>query len=72
MPEGLEILENRIEKLRSTIEHHVANVTLLMNIIKKLRRDIELATEIMTPEQQATFYEGVRLMDRAIAEYEEE
>lgn len=72
MPEGLEILENRIEKLRSTIEHHVANVTLLMNIIKKLRRDIELATEIMSSEQQATFYEGVRLMDKAIAEYEEE
>lgn len=72
MVEGLEILENRIEKLRSTIEHHVANVTLLMNIIKKLRRDIELATEIMSSEQQATFYEGVRLMDKAIADYEEE
>ena len=72
MAEGLKTLENRIEKLRNTIEHHVANVNMLLNIIKKLRRDIELATEIMSSEQQATFYEGVRLMDKAIADYEEE
>ena len=43
-----------------------------MYLVKTLRRDIEFATELMTAEQRATFYEGVRLMDRAVKEYEEE
>ena len=44
----------------------------LMRIIKKQRIDIAYAIELMTPNQQATFYEGVRIMDKAIKKYEEE
>ena len=44
----------------------------LMRIIKKQQKDIEYAIELMTPNQQAVFYEGVRIMDKAIKEYEEE
>ena len=54
------------------VEEFIARVDTLMRIVKKLRRDIELATELMTAEQQATFYEGVKLMDRAVKDYEEE
>ena len=54
------------------VEEFIARVDTLMRIVKKLRRDIELATELMTAEQQATFYEGVKIMDRAVKEYEEE
>jgi len=58
--------------LNSVIHQYIKKVNTLMKIIKKLRRDIDLAIEIMSPEQQATFYEGVRLLDKAIAENEEE
>lgn len=54
------------------VEEFIARVDTLMRIVKKLRRDIEYATELMTAEQQATFYEGVKIMDRAVKEYEEE
>jgi|TARA_Y100000004_G_scaffold192539_1_gene253277 hypothetical protein len=54
------------------VEEFIARVDTLMHLVKKLRRDIEFATELMTAEQQATFYEGVKLMDRAVKEYEEE
>lgn len=54
------------------VERFIARVDTLMSIVKKLRRDIEFAIELMTAEQQATFYEGVKLMDRAVQEYEEE
>jgi hypothetical protein len=53
------------------VEEFIARVDTLMHLVKKLRRDIEFATELMTAEQQATFYEGVKLMDRAVKEYEE-
>jgi len=54
------------------VEEFIARVDTLMRIVKKLRRDIEYATELMTAEQQETFYEGVKIMDRAVKEYEEE
>ena len=54
------------------VEEFIARVDTLMRIVKKLRRDIEYATELMTAEQQATFYEGVKIMDRAVKEYEKE
>ena len=54
------------------VEEFIARVDTLMYLVKTLRRDIEFATELMTAEQRATFYEGVRLMDRAVKEYEEE
>jgi len=55
------------------IEDFVARVDTLMRIVKKQRRDIEYAIELMTPDQQATFYEGVRIMDEAVNKvYEEE
>ena len=53
------------------VEEFIARVDTLMHLVKKLSRDIEFATELMTAEQQATFYEGVKLMDRAVKEYEE-
>ena len=53
------------------VEEFIARVDTLMRIVKKQRRDIEYAIELMTAEQQATFYEGVKLMDRAVKEYEE-
>jgi len=58
--------------LNSVIHQYIKRVNTLMRIVKKQRRDINLAIEIMSPEQQATFYEGVRLMDKAINDYEEE
>ena len=60
------------------VEDFRARVDTLMRIVKKQRRDIEYAIELMTPEQQATFYEGVRIfvgsiMDEAVNKvYEEE
>ncbi len=54
------------------VEEFIARVDTLMHLVKKLSRDIQFATELMTAEQQATFYEGVKLMDRAVKEYEEE
>jgi hypothetical protein len=53
------------------VEEFIARVDTLMHLVKKLSRDIQFATELMTAEQQATFYEGVKLMDRAVKEYEE-
>lgn len=54
------------------VEEFIARVDTLMRIVKKQRRDIEYAIELMTAEQQATFYEGVKIMDKAVKEYEEE
>lgn len=54
------------------VEEFIARVDTLMRIVKKQRRDIEYAIELMTADQQATFYEGVRIMDEAVKEYEEE
>lgn len=54
------------------VEDFIARVDTLMRIVKKQRRDIEYAIELMTADQQATFYEGVKIMDKAVKEYEEE
>ncbi len=54
------------------VEEFIARVDTLMHLVKKLSRDIQFATELMTAEQQATFYEGVKIMDKAVKEYEEE
>lgn len=54
------------------VQEFIARVDTLMRIVKKQRRDIEYAIELMTADQQATFYEGVKIMDKAVKEYEEE
>jgi len=49
--------------LNSVLHKYIKRVNRLMLIIERLRKHLDIAFNIMTPEQQATFLVEIRLSD---------